>query len=257
MRKTITLLSLAVVSVALHAQTAASPQASDPSMTPATSQTRFRPQASAATLLPRTTQIQATSVTAELTKTLDTKHAKVGDELNAKTTTEAKLQNGTVIPKGTKLLGNVVEVAAKSKDQKNSHLVISLNRAVMKDGHDVPIQAALTSVTAPVSTQMADMPMTGVGTPASGGGSSAGGGSATSSAPSMPNSSMEPQPQSVAGATLKNANDHVPVGNMPNVVLSAPSTPQSAGVLDGVGDNISLQSGTKLTVNVAPAQAGQ
>jgi hypothetical protein len=262
MRKTLSLLSLAVVSVALYAQTAASPQVPDPSMTPGTTQTGTQPQASTDTPTLRQSQgaaqIQATSVAAELTKGIDTKHARVGDELNAKTTTEAKLPDGTVIPKGTKLMGNVVEVAAKSKEQKNSHLVISLNRAVMKDGHDMPIHAAVTSVTAPASTQMADTPMSSGGSSASSGsGSSAGGSSATPSAPSMPSSSMAPPPQSVAGAMLKNTNDRVPVGNLPNVVLSAPNTPQSAGVLDGVGGNISLQSGTKFTVNVAAAQGGQ
>jgi hypothetical protein len=256
MRKTLTLFSLAVVSVALHGQAAASPQVPDPSMTPGTSRTGTQPQASTETNQ-KPIQIQATSVTAELTKGVDTKRAKVGDELNAKTTTEAKLPDGTVIPKGTKLTGNVVEVAAKSKEQQNSHLVISLNRAVMKDGHDMPIHAAVTSVTAPMSTQMADMPMSSGGSaPASDGASNAGGGSTPSSTP-MPTSSTAPQPDSVAGGMLKNANDHVPVGNLPNVVLSAPNTPQSAGVLDGVGNNISLQSGTKLTVNVAPAQGGQ
>jgi hypothetical protein len=63
--------------------------------------------------------------------------------------------------------------------------------------------------------------------------------------------------QSASGATLKGANDHVPVGNLPNVVLSAPTTPESAGVLDAQNQNISLESGTKLTVNISTALGGQ
>jgi hypothetical protein len=268
MKKTLSLFSLAVVSIALHAQTSASPQVPDPAMTPGTTQTGTQPQTtsdtsatSASQQTPHASQVQGASVTAELTKGIDTKRAKVGDEVNAKTTNEAKLPDGTVLPKGTKLTGNVVDVTAKSKEQKNSHLVISLNRLVMKDGSDKPIHAAVTSVTAPASNQMADMPMSsGGGSAPSGSAGSAGGGSATSSAPStpsLPSSSMSSQAQSAEGGVLKSTNDRVPVGNLPNVVLSAPSTPQSAGVLDGVGENISLQSGTKLTVNVAPAQGGQ
>ena len=255
--KSLSLLSLAVVSVALNAQTSASPQIPDPTMTPGRTQTQTQPQATsdmtpAPQQTQRASQVQAASVAAELTKGIDTKRAKVGDEVNAKTTTEAKLPDGTVLPKGTKLTGNVVDVTAKSKEQKNSHLVISLNRLAMKDGTDKPIHAAVTSVTAPASNQMADMSMS------SGGGgaqsASAGGVSGSSVTPSAP---MPPQSQSAEGGMLKSANDRVPVGNMPNVVLSAPSTPQSAGVLDGVGENISLQSGTKLTVNVALSQGGQ
>jgi hypothetical protein len=266
MRKILSLLSLAVISTALQAQTADSPHGPDPATTPETAQTESQPQATTDTSASpqqttRAPQVQATRVAAELTKGIDTKRAFVGDELNAKTTTEAKLPDGTVLPKGTKLAGNVVEVAPKSKEQKNSHLVISLNRAVMKDGHDVPIFAAVTSVTAPASTQMTDKPISSGGSAAlSGSGRSAGDSSAASNAPSLPNSSISstrPQPQPAAGKMLKNANDRVPVGNMPNVVLSAPNTPQSAGILDGIDDNISLQSGTMLIVNVAPAQGGQ
>jgi hypothetical protein len=267
MKKTLSLLfsfSLAVVPIALHAQTSDSPQVPGPAMTPDTTQTGTQPQTTSDTpasqQTARASQVQAASVTAELTKGIDTKRAKVGDEVDAKTTNEAKLPDGTVLPKGTKLAGNVVDVTAKSKEQKNSHLVISLNRLVMKDGSDKPIRAAVTSVTAPASNQMADMPMSsGAGSSPSGGASSAGGGSTTASTPStpsLPSSSMPSQAQSAEGGMLKNANDRVPVGNLPNVVLSAPSTPQSAGVLDGVGENISLQNGTKLTVNVAPSQEG-
>jgi len=53
---------------------------------------------------------------------------------------------------------------------------------------------------------------------------------------------------------LKSANDRVPVDNKPNVMLLAPTTPDSASVLDAQGENISLGSGTKFTVNVASAE---
>jgi hypothetical protein len=262
MKKTLSFLSLAVMSVALHAQTPASPQIPDPAMTPGTTQSGTLPQATTDAPTPqqhqRVAQVQAASVAAELTNGVDTKRAKVGDRINAKTTSEAKLPDGTVLSKGTKLVGNVVEVTSKSKEQKNSHLVIALNRAMMKDGDDMPIRAAVTSVTAPAAQQTMDLPSGGGAAPAGGGGAdSSGGGSVPArSAPTMADG-MTNQADSAQGAMLKSASDHVPVGNMPNVVLSAATTPDSAGVLDAQNQNISLESGTKLTVNVSSALRGQ
>jgi hypothetical protein len=205
-------------------------------------------------------QIQASSLNAELTKGIDSKRAKTGDEVNAKTTADAKLPDGTDLPKGTKLMGNVVEVTPKSKEQKNSHLVISLNRAVTKDGKEVPIHAAVTSVTAPAMAQSMDMPAAGSGGVASAGsGGAASGSAAPTPAPSqsMPTSGMSGEAQTPQAPMLKSAQDRVPVANLPNVVLSAPTTPESAGVLDAQNQNINLSSGTKFTVNVSPAQASQ
>ncbi|HTH52855.1 MAG TPA: hypothetical protein VL495_02825 [Edaphobacter sp.] len=254
MTKTLSLVSLAMVAISLQAQTPASPQAGS-TMTPSTAQASPQQAPQAARQA-----VKATSVSAELTKGINSKKAKVGDEVNAKTTDSAKLPDGTELPKGTKLVGNIVDVKPKAKDEKNSHLVLSLNRAVMKDGHDVPIRAAVTSMTAP-TTQSAsmDMPAGGGMAPGGGGGSASGGGSssgatAAPSAPTMASDVGSGQAQSTQGQMLKSAQDHVAVGNMPKVMLSAPTTPDSAGVLDGVGDNISLDSGTKFTANVILAQ---
>jgi hypothetical protein len=234
-------------------------------MTPGTTQTGSQPPAATDSRTPaqsqQAAQVQATSLSAELTKGVDTKKAKVGDEINAKTTSDAKMPDGTALPKGTKLVGNVVDVTPRSKAQKNSHLVISLSHAVTKDGHDLPIHAAVTSVSAPVMPQSMDAPAPGGGMPSGGGAAASGGsgGGASSQAAPMPSmssaSSSDTQPQQVA--MLKSAQDRVPVAGMPHVILSAPTTPQSAGVLDAENENISLQSGTKFTVNISPTLGGQ
>ena|GEM_PF-1780930 len=267
MTKTLSLVSLAVMIVAIQAQTPASPQSPDPAMTPGTTQTESQPKAATdaanSQASQRAAQIQAASVSAELTKGIDSKKARVGDEINAKTTSPAKLPDGTDLPKGTKLVGNVVDVTAKSKEQKNSHLVLALNRVVLKDGHEVPIRSAVTSVTAPANAPM-DMSsggggMGGAAAPSASAGSAGGSGSSAGaspapSAPAMSSDAGSSQAQSAQGAMLKNSQDRVAVGNKPNVMLSAPTTPESAGVLDAAGENISLDSGTKLTLNVIPAQ---
>jgi hypothetical protein len=268
MTKLLSLMSVATLSVALQAQSTASPQAPSPGMTSGTPQTMgSRPQTASDASGPEATQkagqVKAASVSAELTKGLDSKKAKVGDEVSAKTTSEAKLPDGTDLPKGTKLKGNVVDVKAKSKEENSSHMVISLNRAELKDGHEVPIRAAVTSMTAPAVNTSAGMPAGGAmagpiggGAPAPGGSAGVAGASAAPmpSSPTMPTSDMGASSQSTPGPMLKSANDRVPVGNKPKVTLSAPTTPDSASVLDAQGENISLSSGTKFTVNIASAE---
>jgi hypothetical protein len=240
--------TIAVMSVTLQAQTATPP----PTSSTATAATQTTPQ-STQTQAP----VQAAAVTAELTKSIDTKKAKVGDEVSAKTTSDAKLPNGTALPKGTKLVGNVVDVTPKSKEQKNAHLVLALNRAVTKDGQEMPIHTAVTSMTAPNAASMGGGGMDtsspgsgGMSTP-SGGGAGSGGGAPSAPTPSAPMmSDSGPSGQPTQGQMLKSAQDRVAVGNMPKVTLSAPNTPDSAGVLDAEGQNISLDSGTKFTLNL-------
>jgi len=274
MTKLLSLVSVATLSVALQAQSTASPQASYPAAPLGTTQTvgsqppQATTDAGASQTAQKAGQVQAASVSAELTKSLDSKKARVGDEVEAKTTDEAKLPDGTELPKGTKLKGNVIDVKAKSKEQNDSHMVISLNRAELKDGQQVPIRAAVTSMTAPTANANMDMPAGGaVAGPMPNGaampGSAAAGSPSGSSAP-MPSQpvmgtsgmgSSSPSSPSTPGPVLKSATDRVPVGNKPKVMLSAPTTPDSASVLDAQGDNISLDSGTRLTVNIASAES--
>jgi hypothetical protein len=204
--------------------------------------------------------LSAASVSAELTKRIDTKSAKQGDEVDAKVTTATRLPDGTDLPKGTKLIGKVTDVKAKSKEDKSAHLAFNIDRAVLKDGKQVPVMVAVTSVTGPAqsSNEMISPAGAGAGPSGSpnGGGSSMGGSTPAQSTPTMAEGG---QPQSTAGGVLKSAQDRVPVGNMPGVMLSAASSQGSAGSLDAAGENISLDSGTKLTLNMAASgqPAGQ
>src|ERR1700744_5716102 len=45
------------------------------------------------------------SVSAELTRRIDTRNAKVGDQVLARTTSDTRLSDGTRLPRGTKLAG--------------------------------------------------------------------------------------------------------------------------------------------------------
>jgi hypothetical protein len=200
----------------------------------------------------------AAAVSAELTKRIDTKNAKQGDEVDARVTDTAKLPDGTELPRGTKLVGKVTDVKAKSKEDKSAHLAFNLDHAVLKDGKQVPVVVMVTSVTGPAQSSAGAAMMPGGGAAPSGGTSGSMGSSAPA-APSAPIMANAGQSQESAGGVLKSAQDRVPVGNMPGVILSGPAAPGSAGTLDAAGDNISLGSGTKLTLSVAPggSPAGQ
>jgi hypothetical protein len=88
-------------------------------------------------------------VNAELTKRIDSKRAKAGETVEARTTSAVKLPDGTELPKGTKLAGKVTDVRARSNTDKTSHIAFNLDQALMKDGHEVPLRVMVMSATAP------------------------------------------------------------------------------------------------------------
>src|SRR5271170_2917041 len=92
------------------------------------------------------------TVNAELTKGIDAKKAKAGDLVSARTTNAVTLADGTELPKGTKLIGKVTDVRAKSNSDKTSHVAFSLEQAVTKDGHEISLQVMVTSLTVPMDS---------------------------------------------------------------------------------------------------------
>lgn len=92
---------------------------------------------------------QATMVSAELTKSLNSKDAKAGEEVFAKTTSKATLADGTKLPKGSKLIGHVTEAQAKSKEHKDAQLAFAFDHAVLRDGREIPVHAMMRSLAAP------------------------------------------------------------------------------------------------------------
>ena len=72
---------------------------------------------------------------AQLTKSIDAKKAKKGDEVVAKIMQDLRNNAGTVVvPKDTKIVGHVTEAEARSKEQKESQVGIMFDKAVTKTG---------------------------------------------------------------------------------------------------------------------------
>ena len=89
---------------------------------------------------------QMTTVSGELQGKLDTKTAKPGQTVVIKTTEKVTTPNGTVIPKGSKLVGHVTEVQAHDSAHAESQLGIQFDRAELKNGQSVNIRSTIQSV---------------------------------------------------------------------------------------------------------------
>jgi hypothetical protein len=86
-----------------------------------------------------------------LTKTVDAKKAKTGDEVIAKVTQDMKTSSGTVlVPKDTEVIGHVTEAQRRSKGQKESDLGIAFDRALVK-GDQMQMPMSIQAVIAPPS----------------------------------------------------------------------------------------------------------
>jgi hypothetical protein len=99
-----------------------------------------------------------TPVYAELNSGLDSKKVKVGDAVSAHTTEAVKSADGrTILPRGTKLIGRVAQSTARSKGDGQSMLGIAFDKAVLKNGEDVPLYGRIQAIAAPVSFSGGDL----------------------------------------------------------------------------------------------------
>jgi len=89
------------------------------------------------------------TVFAVLTKSIESKSATVGQELSLKTISDIVVKGELVIPKGSDLLGHIKEVAVKNKDASQSLLSVIIEKAVVTNGAEVPLQAIIAAVAAP------------------------------------------------------------------------------------------------------------
>jgi len=98
---------------------------------------------------------QMRPVNGELQSKLDSKSAKAGDEVVVKTTQSMTTADGTVIPKGSRLVGHVTTAVAHSKESTDSQLGIQFDRAELKGGQSLPVHSEIRSLTAPVNAMAA------------------------------------------------------------------------------------------------------
>jgi hypothetical protein len=225
-----------------------------------------------------------TSVDTELTSRLDTRNTPVGQEVTARTKQTAKLADGTTLPRGTKLVGHVTRVQAQTKDQPYAALAITFDRAELKGGQSVALRCVVRMVAPPAST----VATTSVNTMAAdqaanplGAGTSVGG-----MGPAVPRGGLGGAGGGVVGATGRGVGQPPGVGpttgspidaatadtrSLPQVTVPSaggvvtqagetvsaapratglPGVVNVSGTLMASGRNISLDTGTQITLGV-------
>jgi hypothetical protein len=91
-----------------------------------------------------------TVINAELNSSIDSKKAKPGEQITARTTEAVRSTDGrAILPKGTKLVGHVTQASARSNGQGEAMLAIQFDKAVVKDGQEVPLSVVIQAVAAP------------------------------------------------------------------------------------------------------------
>ena len=171
----------------------------------------------------------------QLTKTVDAKKAKTGDEVIATVTQDMKNNTGDVIvPKDTKILGHVTEAQARNKEQKESQLGIAFDHAVV-NGNQSSIPMSIQAIIAPPQQNPA----------------AAAGGGGTPEAPSSPNPNAgmagSQAGSSPKGGSAPSAQQNPPQGNSDTAGASEPTQagarPPITGNTQGVigMDNVKLE----------------
>lgn len=231
-----------------------------------------------------------TAFNAALTSPIDSKKCKPGDAVNAHTTEAVKSEGKTVIPKGSKLVGHVTQASARAKGESESALGIVFDRAILKNGQEIPLSAGIQAIAAAqsgVSAAGSDMDaMGGMGASAAGTGaaggrgalggvtSAAGGavGTVTNTAANVGGvaggaaNTAANAGGSVAGASKGAAGGLNAAGQLTsnsqgvfgldglNLNAAASNVTQSS-VITSAGKNVHLDSGTRMLL-VSQAQAG-
>jgi hypothetical protein len=98
---------------------------------------------------------EMSAVTGELEGKLDSKTAKVGDRVVLKTAEKVQTSDGTVIPRGTRLVGHVTEVQAYDQQHGPARIAIAFDHAELKNGQSIAVHTLIRRVSPSASSMTA------------------------------------------------------------------------------------------------------
>src|SRR6202451_3451637 len=198
-----------------------------------------------------------------LTKTIDAKKVKTGDEVVAKVTQDMKTTGGEVlVPKDTKVMGHVTEAQPRNKDQKESQVGIAFDRAVMKDGSAMQIPMSIQAIIGQQNDQNnsgsgsgeAASPARSASAGTTGSPRGGMGGSAAASTPSASSGSADTPGDAQAGKSPRPAITAQTEGvvGISDLKLSraAASNAADGSVVSSEKNNVKLESGTMMLLRV-------
>lgn len=212
-----------------------------------------------------------TTVNAVLSKPVDSKSSKPGDQITARATQDVKSEGKVIIPKGSRLVGHVTEAKTRAKGESNSALGIAFDHAILKNGQQVEMNSVVQAIAAAQTTAPAgdmDAMMSTTGSAA---------GSVRSSGPGLVNAvgSTASSATGAAGGTLTNVSagatgtvgsaTHAAGGTLGsslnststgvvglnNMSLASQVANSTSGsVITSTGKSVHLDSGTQLVLRV-------
>jgi len=203
-----------------------------------------------------------TILSVELSKALDAKKLKANDKFEARTAIDLLSHGQIVIPRNTRIIGHVTEAKAHSKQSPGALVGITFDRALMKDGRELPLQAAVQAIARPLQTAPAfpaedPMAATATGIPSASQSQRGSITGAASTGTQFPNPSGYPPgggaglPSDPANATSSTVSPLGPTSK--GVVgikgLSLDSS-GPASVISSKTDNVRLDGGTQLILRV-------
>lgn len=199
--------------------------------------------------------LQMVRAKASLDTTLDAKKAKQGEPVKAKLEENVNIPNEQALPKNTVLEGHVDQVQA-SEHRGDSTMVVTFDKAKLKDGQEVPIKATVLRVSEPALMQQEaaggapsampsqPMPSGGMQGGAPGGGSPAG--ASPAPAPAAPMNVPEPGTNAAPP----------PEGGVPGVMLTSDIHRNTSATFSSKGRNVHVPDGTEMQMALAVIPAG-
>jgi hypothetical protein len=99
-----------------------------------------------------------TLLSIELSKSLDAKKLKANDKFEARTAVDLLAHGQIVIPRNARIIGHVTEAKAHSKESPESMVGLAFDRVLMKDGHELPLQASVQAIARPLQSAPPSIP---------------------------------------------------------------------------------------------------
>lgn len=202
----------------------------------------------------------------EVSKTIDAKKAKTGDEVVATVTLDMRSSRGdVVVPKNTKVIGHITEAQPRNKEQKQSELGIAFDRAIV-NGDQMQLPMSIQAVVAPPPSNpgtggaegpapSASAPMGTSSNSPMGGSRQAGTGGTNPSAQAQPNYPQDGIPSESQPSRNRppiNGNTQGVIGMSDVKLESGSQNSQQGSVLTSEKSNVKIEKGTMLLLRVNP-----
>jgi hypothetical protein len=195
------------------------------------------------------------AISVELNSGIDSKKAKAGDTVTAHTSEALRSSDGRLIlPRGTKVEGHITQASARNKGGNESALGIQFDKAIAKDGGEIPLNVIIQALAAPVSfSAPSDL-----GTPQSAGTTQTSPmrNAPPPTAPSAqpPSGGIEPDASPVGSQPL-DAKSRGVIGLHGLALNAEPANDRAASVVVSNGKSVHLDGGTRMLLVVQGARS--